>query len=152
MSISNGAKTATFRPFWGVGRRNVVGTAAIIDHLKDAREDINGICGPFGTVLHSFVDRLPMLPDSRSEKVLDLLLENGADVHVVGPYGNVLEFLWWRANCIGWKRKHKLSLRWFFRRLIDAGAVNTRPGSNGVVPTREEMLAFAQDASYWRET
>ena len=140
-------------PLWVVARRKLGAcrknsrsldvVAAIIDLLISRGEDINGICGPFGTALHASLS-------TRNERdnitgMAKVLLNKGADVNASGPLGTPLEFAWllattsvvnkayWMHNCL---KGVELLLRY--------GGVNNRPDPDGKVPSREQMMDFCR--------
>lgn len=97
-------------PFWAVGKwgyrdatKGITGRKSyyqrekIIDLFLQRGEDINAQCGPFGTVLHSLADALPL---GGGSELLDLLLRKVADVHVTGLFGNALEFCLEACKCV----------------------------------------------------
>ncbi len=67
------------------------GAAELIDIFLKRGEDINGICGPYGTAAHSVVTsdlvRGPLM------QRLQILKDRGGDLSINGPFGDILEFL-----------------------------------------------------------
>ena len=140
-----------FGAFWIIARRGAEQgrlTNELVEALIRAGEDINGICGPFGTALHGIVDCKTNV-DFQSH--LDILISHGADVNIPGRFGNALEFAWKLLNTweVDYVRKAALAPNWHelrrrLRSLIHLGAVNARADPNGKVPTREQMLDWGQ--------
>lgn len=105
-------------------------------------EDINAQCGPFGTVLHSIVDGIPQnfALFTSSVYLLDIFLQNGANINAAGPYGNALEFLWKIANTDEQQTIASVcGHRDVMRHLIKRGAVNNQPDPNGLIPSIDYM-------------
>lgn len=132
---------------WAAGKRDGPQVRSLIELLLKGGEDINALCGPFGTILHSMVDGIVERFHVRAGRLLpylEFLLEKGVDINVPGPYGNVLEFFWRLVNT-SHSRSYKdiSSRREIICRLIHAGAVNNLPDPNGIVPTVDFMKNWA---------
>lgn len=133
------------RPLWHIARRkyrDVHQNEELLDIFLERGEDINGQCGPVGTALHGNLLHLPWSSSDGSFELFKLLIERGADVNAHGPLGKPLEFVWrlahtrWRKLKYGWKIVQ--AIEW----LIDCGAINEQQDPNGLVPSKEQMLAF----------
>lgn len=116
-------------------------TEAIIDLLLERGEDINDLCGPLGTVLHSYLQQDEYMTNY-NYKFTELLIEKGLDINRSGPQGNALEYLWQVAN----ERAENLlaghqALRLTICHLIDLGSVNRRQGPNPELMSKHRMTS-----------
>ncbi|KPI45279.1 Protein SERAC1 [Cyphellophora attinorum] len=100
----NVPSTLTVGPLWMIGRRPGHTTASrqqiadLIDIFTGpVYRSINAQCGPFGTILHSYVDCCTGRGDSYDHdfnvQTLQTLVAKGVDVNATGPLGTPLEFL-----------------------------------------------------------
>ena len=140
-----------FGPLWELAKRDVTEeTETMFDLFLRRGEDINNICGPAGTAIHS---ALLELPYSYHEEMLEMLIRKGASVHVSGPNGNALEFVWELANKYPHGKPHKYAVVYIsiIHRLIELGAVNKRRDPNGMVPPVERMMEFFHDNDHFEE-
>lgn len=141
-------------PFWIIaGRDPTFKGRKVARHQEDADlikifiergEDINELCGPYGTALHGVIFRLDYTFDFGIRERIKALITQGADVNKVGLLGNPLEFAWVLANT-SIRSKSKYPLVPYFETikiLIEHGAVNKRVDPNGQVPTQRWMLFF----------
>lgn len=144
-----------FGPLWAVGGRNrgyceVDETKAILDLLLERGENINAPCGPYGTILHSVVTHHfsgGFHPTSDLFH-LRLLVQSGAEINADGKRGegNVLDYAWKMMHLA--ERQSGFLIFTFrggpmIRLLIIMGAESSMCDPNGLVPSREHMLAVA---------
>jgi hypothetical protein len=147
------AEPQIFGPLWAVACRKAADndTAEMLDVLLRRGENINGICGPYGTVLHAALAKHILGRGGNPEKLLSLLIQHGADPNSPGPDGNALEFVWKLANTVRdtnfiFARRYAPLIRY----LIDRGAINRRTDPNGRVPSLESMLTFGTTMCLYR--
>lgn len=138
----------TCGPLWAVGQRmnDVHENRAVLRLFLDRGEDIDGQCGPFGTVLHSVVaviDQFDYWSDA-AELSVRSFIEFGANVHTRVTQGNVLEF--------AWKQAHTETITGQFgspacgaliKLFIDMDVANAVCDPNGEVPSKERTLALS---------
>ena len=134
------------RPLWHIARRRDRWGSqdeVLLDIFIKRGENINGQCGPVGTALHGNLLHLPRWAKN-SFGLCKLLIKKGADVNAHGPFGKPLEFVWWLAHrrCWDWTNMKNIpqAIEW----LIDCGAINEQQDPNGLVPSKERMLAFGR--------
>ena len=126
-------------PLWVVARcynsRSFHSTEEAIDLFLSRGEDINGICGPFGTALHAAASR----PDPPSSFIgmATLLLKRGADINAVGPLGTPLELFWLTLSNKSFERRQEYGLQY-------SDFINDPPYSDSSLPTAEQMKKFCQ--------
>jgi hypothetical protein len=138
-----------YRPLGALGHRWCGEVKLVLDMFLGRGEDINEQCGPLGGVIHYTV----AAPNRRTDEVLDLLIQEGADVNQPGPEGTSLEFLWKDANTreLGYDMWYIWRYRDILRRLIDLGGVNNRRDPNGLVPSVRQMRYFGCNPTDYRE-
>ena len=116
----------------------------LIDIFLERGEDINGQCCPAGTALHAVI--LCRLVRGHWGLNLDLittLVNRGADVNANGPFGTPLELAWQIASLASPERMKDLKpMAVAIRELIQHEAINSKPDPDGLVATRDAMLAF----------
>jgi hypothetical protein len=117
-------------------------TEAIIDLLLERGEDINDLCGPLGSMLHSHIQKCEFRA-MYNYKFVELLIEKRLDINRSGPHGNALEYLWQVANERVENEAGGEELGLAICHLIDLGSVNHRQDPNGLVPSVDEMRYFA---------
>ena len=132
------------RPLWHIAWRydcDEHQNEELLDIFLRRGEDINGQCGPVGTALHG---NLLHLQRSGSDlfQLFRLLIKKGADVNAHGPLGKPLEFVWRLAHGRWRKPGFSQSITRVIKCLIDHGAINEQEDPNGLVPSKEQMLAF----------
>ena len=134
---SRGSKTTEQRlgPLYLVARRsfNDSYTTEILDLLLDRGEDVNALCGPRGTALHSHLEHVA----EYDAEFVEIMVLKGADINASGPIGNPLEYVWYLANTNLGDRKSRASYPRAIEHLISLGAVNQKPDPNGVIPSVE---------------
>jgi hypothetical protein len=115
----------------------------------DGEEDVNEQCGPLGGVIHYTV----AVPNGTTSEIIDLLLQEGADVNQPGPEGTPLEFLWKQANTRTLEDDmfQVSSYHKTLSHLIYLGAVNNRRDPNGFVPSVRQMRYFGCNPMDYRE-
>ena len=141
----NYRQRAHTRPLWHIARRKHSDEhqdEEILDIFLKRGENINGQCGPVGTALHGNLLHLPWATGDGSFELFKLLIEKGADVNAHGPLGKPLEFVWRLVHSHEWDLKHKWQFVRGIELLIDCGAINEQKDLNGLVPSKEQMLAF----------
>lgn len=124
---------------------NVEEIKGIIRLLLERGDDINAQCGPFGTALHSLVDEM-YYHGHYQQRLLGILIRNGININTQGPLGNALEFLWRLANTSRvTELTDVLKQGDMIQQLIRAGATNNRADPNGLVPSVEAMMNWAEN-------
>ncbi|KAJ9500522.1 hypothetical protein H2202_003738 [Exophiala xenobiotica] len=139
-----------YRPLAALGHRKSGDVKSVLDMFLDRGEDINEQCGPLGGVIHYTA----AVPNGRTLEVLDLLIQEGADVNQPGPEGTPLEFLWKEANTRTLTFMtviHVSGYRDALRHLIDLGAVHNATDPNGLVPSVRQMRHFGCNLTDYRE-
>ena len=125
----------------------------LIDIFLRRGEDINGHCCPVGTALHAVVLWLYSRRRDYNWPLVTTLVSRGADVNAHGPFGTPLELAWQFASPGSPKKmKYLKPMAPAIRELIQNGAINSKPDPDGLVPTRDSMLAFCdwlRDFNYY---
>ena len=175
-------KATTVDPFW------VLGSAAWLEGRHDLEEivqpffdkghEVNEICGPYGTIWHSFIASLLVYPSSPGigfyGSTVKRLKKAGADPFREGPFGNALEFIWRilhspggmlaiRRNDGGDDGFEYIYVIRYGRGLVedvlDMGVPNRRPDPDGTIASRRAMtsiLLYTEEyfwdhmRSYWK--
>lgn len=141
----------SYGPLWAVGGRisNSDDTSARLQLFLDRGEDINGQCGPFGSILHSTVAHYLFADDylwTAFEGIfIDFVEVGDANVHQKGPQGNVLEYAWKEAHS-----EQRLARRapqrcdQLIEFLIRIGLNNSVKDPSGEIPSKDRMLQVAR--------
>jgi len=137
-------KGGRYGPLWFICERGSsdADIEAIIDLLLERGEDINDLCGPLGSMLHSHILKCKFRV-MYDYKFVELLIVKGLDINRSGPNGNALEYLWQVANERVENKTRGEELGLAICHLIDLGSVNHRQDPNGLVPSVDEMRNFA---------
>lgn len=145
----------TVGPLWYIigGIIDSPGRKGLIDIFLQRGEDLNDLCCPAGTALHAVILWLDRRNLEYKWPLVTTLITRGADVNVNGPFGKPLE-LAWQLACEA-EREHtksKNGLALAIRELIQHGAINSKCDPDGVVPTKDSMLAYCDqiDEEYER--
>jgi hypothetical protein len=133
-------KGERYGPLWFIEERESSDSEseAIIDLLLERGEDINDLCGPLGSILHSHIQNQEFRA-MYNYKFVELLIDKGLDINRSGPQGNALEYLWQVANQRVENETGGEELGLAICHLIDLGSVNHRQDPNGLVPSVDEM-------------
>ena len=136
---------STIGPLWyiiGCGMKEPE-VKELIDIFLRRGEDVNGQCCPAGTVLHAVILWIDCGRWDFKWPFITTLVNRGADVNAHGPFGTPLELAWQSARQASRKNMKRLKpMALAIRELIQHGAINSKPDPDGLVPTRDSMLAF----------
>ena len=115
-----------------------------VDLFLSRGEDVNGICGPFGTALHAAVSR-PDPPNSFM-RLMIILFEREADTNAFGPLRTPLELFWitLKNKPLAKRRKYGIEYCDFIKAYINHKRLDNQPGSGSGLPTAEQMIEFCQ--------
>ena len=135
-------------PLWIVARCHIYQSfhtmEEAIDLLLSRGEDVNGICGPFGTALHAAASRPD--PPTPFMRMMTILLERGADINAVGPLGTPLELFWMTLSNRSFDERQSYGVE--YCSIISAYTKlkrgNDQSYSESGLPTAEQMIKFCQ--------
>ncbi|KAG6988517.1 hypothetical protein G7Y79_00072g097790 [Physcia stellaris] len=115
----------------------------LIDIFLRRGEDINGQCCPVGTALHAVILWIDRGCWGFKWPLITTLVNRGADVNAHGPFGTPLELAWQFVSLASREEMKRLKpMALAIRELIQHGAINSKSDPNGLVPTKDSMLAF----------
>ena len=135
-------------PLWIVARCHIYQSfhdlEKIIDLFLSQGEDINGICGPFGTALHAAVSK-PDPPNSFL-RLMTILLERGADINASGPLGTPLDLFWMtlRSKSLAQRQRYGIEYCDIVKAYIDYKRLDNLPHPESGLPTAEQMIGFCR--------
>ena len=133
-------------PLWVVARchnyKSFHHMEEAIDFFLSRGEDVNGICGPFGTALHAAASR-PDPPNSFM-RLMTILLERGADINVVGPLGTPLELFWTTLRNKSFEKRQDYGIEYssIINAYVSLKRVDDQSHSESGFPTAEQMEKF----------
>lgn len=140
----------SFGPLWEIGgRSDIEETTEVLRLLLAEGEDINSLCGPLGTVLHSVVINLLDTSEFnkiRFESMFRLLIAHGADINAAGLNGTVLDYVWKLAH-EDLRKMFESNSQYppMIESLISMGAKKTKCDPNGLIPSEVQMLTLARN-------
>ena len=139
-------------PLWAIARVNSYrpfhNLEKIIALFLSRGEDVNGICGPFGTALHVAASRPD--PPGSFLRLMTFFLERGADINAFGPLGTPLELFWstFRNKSLAQRQRYGIEYCEIVKRNIYHKRLENLLVSESGLPTAEQMIEFCQlDAS-----
>ena len=131
--------------------------------LLERGEDLNEICGPWGTALHASIIRKWLLPaDLYASEPFRVILNHGADINISGPRGTPLQLAWrvFRSSSVDDLTQYPFyHLREIMKLLLNYGANTSWIEPNGLsvdrhtieawcAMSREELKARWEDDDY----
>ena len=149
-------ETEQCSPLWAVANRisipwieSTEKRKAVLDYFLSRDEDVNDLCGPYGTMLHAAIAHSFHHLSAELLTALNLLTTSyGANASVIGPRGNALDFFFELYS--GLRDEFRdlgylmldiddMRLKNCLEYLVEQGAVPQRPDANGHIPTIDEM-------------
>lgn len=130
---------------WELGRSqgDLEDFEAVLNFLLERGENLNKICGPGGSILHSLVLKAALEYGSSFEDRLTLVLRRGADINLRGPQGTPLQIVWWLLLYYDLRPEQRGFMQTMLKDFLAEGAECDWIESDGSHVNSKEVIALS---------